>query len=615
MRDDTSRSAAGSALPVRPQRIELDLAGLSVCALPSDRDVVATASTLRMAGIEVRMDSRGVVFPVRQLPLLVHLPRQVELVPKGELRTLVYLLKNSPDQGLPVVVSLDAHDTLNLSWVHAGRELNEPLSLGMAPALTSLEVPLVATDGTWDSLSAASRTPLVVARAHVNLDGFIELRATAPGRLEGSPLPGMFRIDDTRFGMPEKFADRVSEAPGVVWDGPLPAYDAPPSSSPDIGLALSGHSAADLMGLVRDLGRWRSQAVIWKSGLGRRTFCAAAVETLGAYPLLVVTHPAGMWAWQRQFELIGRPSSLLDPQSEVHLVTYHDLARRSQLPAPAAIIFDDLDVACSRHPHVLEALHRLDGLAGTHRIAVGSKLPDDPDELIAFMSVLRPVEFQTSMPVVVRYPGQSVSRLHEHVECYVSRRESGQSLDAFRRSRVFVVENPEPMRREAERILHSGASGAERVDQLRRLIAEGCDTLVGPKIAQAVQFVREGVVRGDSVAVLARSETAARYLAMMLLPLRVPVVSDGLTTADVAVFVGETWPDVRRFDAVIVLEYPDSMGTLEESVGSAAAVEGPRQVTVLHLSDSLDDRLAVASCLRQENPELLTGSPEYLLGS
>jgi hypothetical protein len=61
-----------------------------------------------------------------------------------------------------------------------------------------------------------------------------------------------------------------------------------------------------------------------------------------------------------------------------------------------------------------------------------------------------------------------------------------------------------------------------------------------------------------------------------------------------------TLPDLRGADAVVFCDYPWSTTAIDTAVGSAAETEGPSQVTVLHLADSIEDRLALLVGKRRE---------------
>jgi hypothetical protein len=59
-------------------------------------------------------------------------------------------------------------------------------------------------------------------------------------------------------------------------------------------------------------------------------------------------------------------------------------------------------------------------------------------------------------------------------------------------------------------------------------------------------------------------------------------------------------PDLRWFDEVIVVDYPWSFAALDAAVGAPTSDHGPLQVTCLHLTGSVDDRLAVLAARRRE---------------
>ena len=181
-------------------------------------------------------------------------------------------------------------------------------------------------------------------------------------------------MDATHFGLSLAARDALAAAQSGLVIDPMPPLEVPPPTPP--ALDLSGHALTDLEDLARDLSAYQAQVVCWESGLGRRVFALAAIDRLDAWPTLIVTSPAQLWAWQRHLDLMGRTHSLRHTDADAHLVTYHDVIYRRSLPATPSIIFDQLssDEAQPAYP----SLRRLAGLRDTFRLSVESDWPDEP---------------------------------------------------------------------------------------------------------------------------------------------------------------------------------------------------------------------------------------------
>jgi len=573
--------------PLVPQRLRISLRGQSVLLAPDDGDSQRAAAYLQSVGIRADVDDVGLVtFAVADLGRVLDLPERVVVLPTGDVGTLLHLL--SAPEG-PVLVTLDSPRVLNVSWVDETGECNEPLDVASTPALLSLGVPVVADQETWSALHAASALPSVLARARVNLDGFVELITPVPQQVESLAVPGLFRIDEARFGLPLASVRNLDAVPGVLWEGPVPAYDPPPADPGSLPLVLSPASRAHLRLLVERLAFSRSLAVVWPRGTGRRVFSLAAVESLDGYPLAILSRPALLWAWRRHLDLLGRRPSLLT-DGDVLLVPYDEAHLLSSSRSPAALVLDDLEkVAAS--PGALAALAAvlapLEGDADMFRLAVASGLPDGLDDLYAFCGVLRPGEFRPGIPPASRYASPADQRLQEHAGLYVLGHGGRADTSTFRRSEVVVVPCDERLRLRIEALPDPGVSPVRRREVFGRaaaLLREGGDDHLGAKIPRAVEIVADALDRGERVVVLSGSPRCDA-------------------------------------DLVVVLEYPLAFSALDDAVVDASDSQGPRRVVLVHVEGSVEDRMAVLALVRSElaarrDPlgDLTSAEVDYLLG-
>lgn len=595
----------GFDAPSAPQRWMCGVAGAMVTVSPQDGDTQLALAHLAAVGVTSTNYSDGsITVPVADLRRFTSLPEQVTVISRPPLDVLITLLHRPPSAEHSVVVTVEPERGFNLSWYDGRVALNETLTVDAAPAFMALEVAFVADSATWDELLSASQLPVLLGRARVNLDGFVEVVTSRPQKVEASPLRALFKLDDTRYGIPIAYAGDLSDIPGFVWEGRRPTHDLAPTVLSDLGLELSEHAREDLSGLVGRLASSRAEAVVWESGLGRRVFALAAVASLDAFPLLIVTPPHGIWVWQRHLDLLGRTWSLTHDRADVQIVTYRDLLARRDITSPAAMILDDLERVSDEHRG---ALRRLDGVLDAYRVGCLSTFPDDPTRAVAIMAALRPAEFRSDVPLFARYPLRPETRAREHVESYVSRRERGQQPHRFRRSSVEVLEPTSEQLQAVEKALEvSSRSLEESLAEGLGLVSGGTSTSTGPKVARAVEIIRQAVREGKSVAVVTRHPRTAQLLRMASRPLdivieeRHDVPIDSGASGIILLRSDGRLPDLRRTEIVVIVDYLWSSQALDAAVGTAADHDGPATVIQLHLDTPLDDRCALLAARRRE---------------
>lgn len=624
----------GFSQPSRPVTLRLSLSGLTVLVDTQDGLTSEAWAYLSGAGVEPTQAVTGELsFPVAKLTSLVNLPQQVTTLSEEAIRSLVTLVEFPSLDGAPAELSVDPDGSMWLRWHDGTQEWTEQFHPGSAAALLTAEIPFVATQAGFEALRAACQLPLLVGRCRLNRDGFIEVTTSKPQLVEAAPLTGLFRLDETHYGVPLPYIDCLDSAPGFVWEGFLPRLERGPAKLPPMPMPLSAHAAADLRTLVDSLAAYGTQAIVWDSGLGRRVFALAAIEALDAWPTLVVCAPSALWVWQRHVEMFSRTVALFGGgggDADVQLMTYEEFSRRPNLGSPQAVIFDDMTDPAASGADVAAAVVSLGGLVDAYRIGIARGWPQTPKELNAAMSMLRPGEFQADLPVFDRYPADSVARLREHAACYVSQRRAGdpgRDETEFRRSSVVPLEVPRALKQELDALRTRSATEAVILAEELEVCSAGSKFVLSPKIAEAVSRAQTGLDDGRRVAVLTRhrrTESLLRGLLRAYAPQTADMTSSRVAPQHRLVLVRfeRELPDLRWFDEVIVVDYPWSVALLDAAVGPPTSEDGPLRVTCLHLTGTLDDRLAELAARRRELGAVIdqSGPPtpaeiSYLVGA
>jgi hypothetical protein len=588
--------------------LTLSCTGLTVLAEAPPGAHEDVLGALRHLGITPEVDAHDTIrFPLRQLPLLSKGHSLLRLRPDDTIGPLLELLTTIGSDSPPAVVDLDPTGDLVLTWSDRDGNWERTLDRRAAGTLVAAGVSFVATPPAWNVLREAKVLPEFVATARAGLDGFLEVTATLPQLVEGAPIPGLFRISPTQFGVPSRYYDQLRATPGFRWHGPPPTR-----ASLTHGLALppielSVHHQTDLREVVERLEIDEALVLVWQSGLGRRIMALAAVEALENWPCLVVCTPASVWSWQRHVELLGRSSAITHSRADVRIMTYQDLARGLRPPSPAAIILDEILSDEARHPAARAALTRLSGLAGVPRLAVCDEWVDDPAEALAVLSLLRPHEFDPSVPLAQRYPSPAERRALEHIESYLSRRLSSDpdsgDVSGFHHSGVRVLRPRDAQLRLLEEARWQAASQPQRaLAEMLEMVSAGPTSMLSPKVATAARMAQHAHAGQRRVAVITRHARTAALIRSTLRPTPCLVhEGDGPVPEGPLVIIryDRAPGDVRWADEVIVVDYPWSSTSIDQAVGSAGT-RGARRVTVLHLAGTIDDRLALLAARRRE---------------
>lgn len=606
--------------PVTPVTLGLALRGLTVEAGVWDGSVEDACTMLRSCGVSLRIEpDRGVVFPLVDLGRLAETPENMRIEALGSIAPLVHYALCAPEAPATVTV----HEGLRLSWYDGSNRMEEVLDEAAAAALPASELPFVATEEAWERLERLAGIPLLLGRAQVNHDGFIEIATTKPQHLEAAPLSGLFRIDATHYGLSLAYAQEIQSINAIEWTGPRPKPVRTPQIPQRLEGLLSSHLREDLPVLLHRLAVVRGQVLAYPSGMGRRILALSALEALGSFPALVVTPPWSLWVWQRNAELMGREVSLTRSDADIRLITYLDLAHKARFDAFEAVIYDDLSGPDASVPRARRAMAGL-GVFDAYRIGICSSWPQDPEDACALLDLVRPGEFDLlDHPLSQRYPLRPVQRAEEHATAYLLRRPPVTSSEGpTRRSEVHLVSpTHDQVRALAE--LERTSAPRRRLLEAGDIISAGTSSSLSPKIAAVVELARDAYVARRRLAVVTRSKRAATLLRASLAAWSPKVVDEMAQTSDFGPMTVVLWQrslcDLRGFDEVVFLDYPWSTAVIDTAVGHASVDLGPRRVVVLHSPGTIDDRLAAYAARRGELDRDDPSSPptddelEYLL--
>lgn len=590
-------------------QLTLALAGLTVLVDEAERRYDAAYRALTHTGVSVSWhDAGGLSFPVREIRKLSSLDGSV--VTDSDLAALWEFVENPSANDVPATLRQRAHNAV-LEWVDAPGTLHSvAVPPAAVPALLAADVPFAADTDAWRHIERHATVPVLAGRAQLNADGFIEIHTATPQLVEAAPLPGLFRLDDTHFGMPVNLAHALNAARGFLWVGDRPVqpvvFDIPPS------IDITEHVARGASELASRIEAHKAACLVWDPGLGRRIAVLAALDSLDAWPLLVVCDPSAIWLWQRHIELVGKEASFGHTDADARIITWHDL-QRVALDDPVTVVFDE--PFSKEASGSLRAAHRFDALRDVIRIAVTSVWRDDDADIVKLLELVRPQEFRSDIPVAWRYPMRPEERLREHAESHVMRLSASTVplgvTARFRRDSIASCTPTQSQLSEFANVVELYEADEESPEVLVALLEEatsaGTASSPSPKLAEAVDRVKSALEKGRTVAVLAGSPKTATRLKMLLRPLRVDLVDEvearnpDPSLADVTVVrARDRVPSLRAFDEVIVCEYPRSFSALDSAVGPADG-PGPQKVTVIHMHGSIDDRLAINAALARDH--------------
>ena len=568
--------------PTEPVTLSLALAGLLVLIDPEPNHRTLALQHLAATGVSIREDGDLLSMPVRDLHLLCRLPSVVNVLVDRVLHPLWALVCHPSSQ--PAYVEA-LNGTLRVAWTSGMRRFDEVLTAQAVPALLGMEIPMVASPDAWSELSAGSSLPVSVGRCRVTREEFVRIDASKPQLVEAAPIPGLWRISDTAFGVPLAYAHVIDQSRGFVWDGPRPPSEMRCFPLPEISLSHAARQTAQE--LTERLASFRSALLVAPSASSRRVAVMTALRAASRHDVLVVSAPWALWAWQRAALLCG---------VSVRFATYMDLTLGEDPRSPDAIVFDDLGVVS---PSLRRAASRLDSVDAM-RVVVVSELPEATEAALSLFARVKPSEFRDDLPVVVRYPVMSSTRPVEHMRPYIVR--SAPSPGGFSRLSVEVL-NLTPEMVDAASMLTSTSS--ERVQELAELTSCGTASHMSPKVSFALRRIMEAIQDSRTIVVLCRHRRLATLLGALVRPARLEVaeLSDASpppVTSMVALY-DETLPDLSHVDEVLLLDWPLSTSVLDQSLAIPSHAEDGPVITLVHVQESIDDRLALRA-VRAQHP-------------
>lgn len=593
--------------PVGQVVLGAELHGLQVAGQVWAGSVDGLRRVLRRAGVDAEVRADGVRFPLGDLER-VAAEDDVRLVPGPSLRPVVGLLDDPPDARHPAVLERTGPQ-LELRWRGRDQDYRVSMTASAAAALLTLDIAFVATDAAWAVLERDVSLPPLAGTARLNDDGYVEILAHAPQLVEAAPLPALFRVDATHFGVPACYADEVERTPGFRWEGPRPT-DETPSRWPALPAVLSLSASQDVDDIVDRVSQTGAAAVVYDDGLERRLCALTALEVVDAWPAVIAAPPSAVWVWQRHLQLLGRRATVVGASgADAQIVTYYDLARITGLGASASVVFDALSSEEASAERLRAAGRRLDGAGDLVRVLVERTWPEDVASQASWLDLLRPGEFRFQGPAAARYPRDPAARFAEHAACYLLRRRVGQApevdgLGRMPQSHVEVLQPTEVQRKAAARLADEVAAGADPQSLLPEAVQRttvGTEEEPSPKLLAAVARLRQAAAQGRSAVVAVAHDRAAERLQALVRPLRPEVTDGGAPIARLSIVrFNQRLPDLRGFDEVVLCDYPFSGAEIDRAVGEPTEPDVPAEVVVLHLEGSVDDRLALLAARRRE---------------
>ena len=545
-------------------------------------------------------------FMVSRLEDFLGAASSVELILSQELVTLAKLVEYKGSETKPAYITMDSPLDLNISFSRQGVMLNEHLSVEMLPAFMSLEVPYLASNNLLEVIRSNTTYPYTIGRAYKDMDDFLRIDALSPQLLIEAKLPGLFKLNETTFGLASSYQAELESIKGIIIE--YKELESKFATKISLPYELSEHSSNSLYEFEKKLIVNKSQVVVWEKGLGRRVFCLATMESFENYPLLIISQASGVWAWKRHIAMIGREGSLSNSELDIQIVTYDDIKRGVNVNSPRAIIFDDVNIV-AKDSELLQALKIMDGVMDAYRIGCCSSFPEDLEEINNIMSIVKPMEFTTRLSLVERYPLNPELSFKQHLQPYILRGEQGLSsklLKDFKRSTVEVVEFDDNFRKKVIGQSFNQELSFDLLTKIMEMISAGTDEVISPKMVKVCELVSNIKKEGFSKTIICtRFAKTQRGLSMLLSSMEPELLNiesyKGRANKELAILkFDEVLPNLREYENVIIVDYPWSLGVIEDAVGSSENQDGSRYVSLIHLRGSVDDRLSIFAARRTE---------------
>jgi hypothetical protein len=582
--------------------IGLSLSGLTVCAVPWYGKHDDAWRYLLTAGFEaVQDETRGFTFPARQLTRLAELAPQVRVEATGALLTLLPLLRSKAPK--PASVVLGPEGELLISYFDDLGRHTDALPRAAAAVLLLAEIPFVATTEAWEIMEAIAGFPVSCGQARLNDDGYVEIATSRNQLVTSAPLPGLFRIDESHFGIPVSSVPQLDDLQGFTWTGrrPVAGSRRPPRR---LRGQLASHVAEDTELLSQHLESMHAAVIVYPPGRGRRVLAVAATDALDAWPALVVCTPRNLWVWQRHFDLAGVTHSVTHGGAEARIITYLDLVAGADTGTPNVIIYDDICGAEASLAQSRAAMSRLALFGDAYRMGVAERWPDTAEAACAVLESLRPGEFDISAGLAWRYPVEPVKRATQHTGAYLfTRDETTVDPAPWRRWAARAVT---PTQAQLDALAELQPGTVDVIEQAVTISSVGTPHELGPKVSAVLTIVAGARPAGRRVVVLTRCTRMVAALRSTLAAYRPEVLTeaDGAAAAasDLAILRWETTiPDLRLSDVVVICEWPGTTAVLDAAVGAAGDSLGAMSTVVLHSPGTIDDRIAAHAAAARED--------------
>lgn len=599
------------SLPDSPVEVTFELSGLRVWVTDVKDPSVDVAALLTSRGVAVTIESGVPVFAAASLPEVARIG-ELDVVPVGRLRPVWRVLTAAPPSDIPLMVE-GVEKGVVVSWFSDDAH-SEFVPFESVPALLTLGLPFIADLVTWERLFAETPVPVRVGTVAASPDGYYEISASAPQLVESAPIRGLFRVSDSKYGVPAAYISDVERLKGFAWKTPKPSPVLRPSP-PVIPLDLRDHILAAVPELLQR-SRWGGQLLAWDGGLGRRLAVLAALEAADAFPSVVLCPPWAVWLWQRNLDLFGRSYSLTSDHADVLISTYHDLSLRRDTISPVSIIFDhpaDVPISDLRAARHLSAVY-----PEALKLGLVSSADADLAELWPALALCRPAEFDLSADVETqlwRYSGDREAAALTHAEAYIhfesaSTRHS-EGKGPYHQSLTTLVAPSQDLLDELRRLVNASSDSNRALAAVLEATSAGTAAQVSPKLASAMAMARAALVKGQRVAVVSPHRRTLTMLRAALTPVTTfmatfpnsdAVVAEALASpgpSALLVLSSVCSPNLSRMDAVIFCDYPWNTDDIDRMCGPADS-SGPKSVAVVHAVGTVDDRLAVFAALRRE---------------
>lgn len=548
----------------KPLRLTMALSGTRVL-LEADVKDELLASAISRLGIELSYEIGMLSIHVRDLRLLRAL--HIESAVCDYLLSPLWAYSEFAHDSTPAVLEVVSGD-LRLAWTSDTGRFDEVLDNQAIAALLASDLPFAASDQAWALLSRHSSLPVVVATARKSPYGFYLLQSSKPQLLAAAPLPGLFQVSHTVFGVSSAYEKELLSAPGVKVEKYL--YTSKPEVDDSFLKDLSDSTHATALDVLECLQNRSGVVLVSPPGSSRRVSALAALAALGATPVLVVSPPWGVWAYRRAADFLGVKES-------VQAITPKQLTSMTAPPEFGSVIIDDPLLGQVSYN---EAISRLDSV-DTYKVAVCSSWPVSETEQLFLLARIRPQEFDDKVPVSLRYPHSPHERFTEHLRPFVRR-----SLSASGSSSLSVEVFDLP-----SLILEHIASNSLSFKEVSLSVSFGTPQHTSPKFAAAVSHINRCRQLGKTAVVLSVHRELLEALSGLmspldLLPLDASRSKDGLALC----LMSKEIPDLSGFNEVILVEWPESIALLEKALANPG--DSQSRIVILHARSSIDDVLA-----------------------